>query len=200
MLLKLSEWLTKNHNIYLPHRGIVIENNDPRKLRRIKVTIDSMLEGSVDQLPWIYPRIPYFLGGGANAVLFSIPEIGSEVEVTFPFEDVYFGFYTGHWATASHPTDFDADYPDVYGFIDSAGNFLRINKKTGTFELKINGTATISVSGDVTLNIDGNVTFTASGDVSATVGGNASVTVTGDSSLISTGKVNIVGNPINLNE
>lgn len=200
MLIKLPEWLTKNRNIAHPQRGVVVENNDPLKLRRIKVTIDNMLEGSIDQLPWVYPRIPYFLGGSANATLFSIPEIGSEVEVIFPFEDPYFPFYSGHWPTAQHVTDFDADYPDAYGFIDPAGNILRINKKMGIFELKINGNATISVSGDAIFNVDGNVTFTASGDVSATVGGNANVTVTGDASLIATGKVNIVGNPINLNE
>lgn len=201
MLIKLPEWLTRNKNLFHPHRGLVKENQDPKKLGRIKVTIDGLLQGSISQLPWIYPIFPVFLGGSPNSIIFSVPEINSEVVVFFPYEgDIYFPFFSGHWPTAQHVTDFDADYPDAYGFIDPVGNLLRINKKTGIFELKINGNATISVSGDAILNIDGNVTFTASGDVTATVGGNANVAVTGDASLIATGKVNIVGNPINLNE
>ena len=52
-------------------RGIVVDNNDPKKLGRLKVRIPSAYgEQPVDNLPWAWPCFSY--GGSAGMCLFAI--------------------------------------------------------------------------------------------------------------------------------
>ena len=93
MFIKYMDWLNKTNNLKIPHRAVVKDNNDPKKLGRIKVVIKDLLEGiSNNNLPWICPLNPYSLGGRVDLSTFSVPEIDSEVSVIFPYNDIYFGF------------------------------------------------------------------------------------------------------------
>lgn len=69
------------------------------------------------------------LGGGTNSSSFSVPEIGSEVFVEFPYQDIYSGFYSYYLQSAkTHQGFLDEDYPNSYGFRDSGGTQLKIDK------------------------------------------------------------------------
>jgi hypothetical protein len=139
----------------VPHKGIVKDNNDPLKLGRVRCVVSDMFdETDFTLLPWISPWKDSFLGGSLTSEKFDVPEIDSELVIEFPFDDVYFPFYTGYWASkTTHNQIFDVDYPDTYGWADSKGNSLLINKKTGVVKFTHNAGTTIIIdaTGKVTI-------------------------------------------------
>ena len=146
MLAQYSNFLIKKSNLSVPHYGIVKDNNDPSKLGRVKVWIEGMLELETTVLPWVSPLMSSFLGGSNNSGFFSVPEIDSQVVVTFPFDDIYFGFYIGYWLTPdTKVTTFDTNYPNVYGFKDSTGNIFKIDKTAGTVDFTHSSGTTIHI-------------------------------------------------------
>jgi hypothetical protein len=218
MLIKLVEWLGKNKNLNRIHKGTVINNIDPDKLGRLKIEIPGLLEGlSTNNLPWIYPINYYGIGGGSLLSGFSVPEIDSELLIEFPYDDIYFGFYTGYrQSKVTHQDVFDADYPETYGWRDSTGLILKINKsiqklefehpsgvigtidKDGNVDLNVTKNANISISGDFTTAITGDDTKTIAGDKTLVVSGNELKIINANSTKSITGNAitNVVGNEV----
>lgn len=146
----LFDW----HGRYLdrPYLGRVVENNDPKRLGRIKV--DILLYEGIDKelLPWCYP----FNGnGGGGAGVVSVPEIGNDVLVMFPYLDIHFPFYVPVFVMGSRVVDLHSDYPKSYGFKDKVGNMFRVNKESNEILLKhVSGTR-------VRIDSNGNVEITS---------------------------------------
>jgi hypothetical protein len=150
------------------------------------------LKNHGNRLPWIYPEFNYFLGGSSNSISFSVPEIGSKVEVFFPFNDIYLGFYRGHWATLNIPSEFSEDYPESFGWKDSTGTYFRVNKTQQYLELfHVSGTR-------VRIYDDGKVeTYTY--EIDHMSSGNASAEIEGDVRLQIGGSFNIDAIETNIN-
>lgn len=208
MLLLPVEWMTKNRNLQFPHKGIVEDNDDPLKLGRIKVSIEGLIQSEdTALLPWIDPYNPYFLGTNSGSLWFSVPEIGAEVVVIFPYEDIYFGFYIGSWNNVDKPTTFDASYPNAYGFKDSVGNYIRIDKDgaitdvnlVGDVNISIGGNLTATVQGNVDAEVGGNVNAEAGGDIVVHAGGGISITADGNTTVTGSGTMSITASQISLN-
>lgn len=157
MFIKLIEWLGTQNNLKVPHRGYVKDNFDPLKLRRVRVTIPGVLEGETNSLPWIYPVAPYFLGGKSDVTIVSIPEVTSELEIIFPYDDINFGYYVGYWESAPyHNALFNIDYPESYGYLDSThkiGNWMRTNKSDGFIDIHHHSGTHIQIEDSGTINI-----------------------------------------------
>ena len=67
-------------------RGVVADNNDPEKLGRLKVRVQSAYgDQPVDNLPWAWPCFPY--GGMPKMCAYSVPEVGAGVWVMFQNKD-----------------------------------------------------------------------------------------------------------------
>jgi len=143
MLINVPEWVDRPNRLRVPYYGTVVDNNDPKKLGRVKIQIDALFLGlSVSDLPWIAPVASPFLGGSLTSESFSVPEVQSELVVTFPYQDIYFGFYTGTLrssATASAP--FSINYPDRYGMKDSSGVEMYFDKSTSSASIDITAPA-----------------------------------------------------------
>ena len=190
MLLKLPEWLTKSKNLARPHRAKVISNNDPKQLGRVKVEIKFLLEGSEANLPWTYPVNPYFLGGSNNSAIFSVPEVGSELSVIFPFNEIYLPFYNGYWHTSQNMAMeiFADDYPNTYGWHDSSGNKFRVNKVQKTIEVLHSTGAKFKILTDgsieeespvkITNKVGANTTLIDQSKIVLSVGGTSTLTMT----------------------
>jgi len=121
MLIKANDFLKPSEGLSKPHRGVVMNNDDPDRLRRVKAVIAGRLAGTIDKLPWIYPRRT------SNDV--KIPSLGSEIEIIFPYGDIYSGFYIGSWeSTLTQTGPVNEDYPNTYGSRDEQGQQFTTNK------------------------------------------------------------------------
>jgi len=179
MLVNFLEQVCKVDNLAIPHRGVVMDNNDPKRVGRVKCVVSGLIEGETAYLPWCFPRNPYGLGGGGNKTPynsgFSVPEIGTELEIWFPFGDIYHPMYVGFWQSyKTHQTGFDSDYPESYGWRDSTGNYLKINKAQGYAKEKHGpsgsyvdidkfGNVTIHISGQLRLDVEKDIIISGRG-------------------------------------
>ena len=78
-LITVSEFLETRDKHNRVYRGIVVENNDPKKIGRIKVFVKGVLEGNSESLPWCTPEFPALDGGSPARMSFSVPEVGGFV-------------------------------------------------------------------------------------------------------------------------
>lgn len=138
------------------YEGIVEDNLDPLMLGRVKVRYAMVEDAEEEDLPWCYPTAPVFLGNSKDSVMFSVPEIGSSVKVYYPTKDRYMPYYKGTSFNGDNMCTFFADdeYPNVYGFKDSVGNFVRVNKKKKTITIQHSSTSNLFIDSD------GSITYT----------------------------------------
>jgi len=173
MLINLIEQIkkTKATNLAVPQKGIVVDNDDDKKLGRVKCWIEELVE---ENHLWCYPNNPAGLGGSPDLSGFGVPEEGSELIIRFPYDDVYFPVYTGYWqSTNTHQILFDEEYPDEYGFLNSFVAWFRANKATGMAEYFAENGALVRVSedGDFQISVPGNLVFVTTGDIVQVAGG-----------------------------
>lgn len=77
---------------YGKYRGLVVENDDPEKLGRLKVKVPSVLGNNV-VTGWALPCTPY--GGDAERGFLFIPDIGAGVWMEFEEGDPEFPIWVG---------------------------------------------------------------------------------------------------------
>lgn len=190
MLVSLAEHLKPVRALTKPHKGIVVDNEDPKKLGRVKVQISGLLPFEKDDLPWCNTLY--------DPSKFDVPEIGDELYIIFPYQSIYFPFALGYWHSESNTNiDLQDDYPNTFG-ISKQGFVIKYNKKeqNGKIEhpsgseaeidkdgnltltlskdlvLGLMGKAEVQASGDITFTTDGALTFTAQSDVTVNTQGN----------------------------
>jgi hypothetical protein len=130
VLINISDHLRKNNLLGQDHKGIVVDNKDPRRLSRVKVSIPGLIESTDPAaLPWAIIKSPTSMGGRGDLSSRHIPEINSEVIVRFPYNDPYMPVVEGYWQSSTTTQGYlDEDYPNTYGFRDVQNTHLRINK------------------------------------------------------------------------
>ena len=157
------------------YQGVIIDNNDPKKLGRVKILIPLFEDMDMDAYPWAYPLLGTFLGNSPNSVSFSVPEVGSQVRVCFPTKDIYAPYYSGCELNEENKcTFFDEDYPHCYGTKDSKGNFVKVNKKTETVTFQHSSTTNVEVTQDGTTTLTnpsgGSISFDSVGNLTVSKG------------------------------
>jgi len=80
------------HRFYGKYRGFVVDNADPEKLGRLKLTVPSVLGKDV-VTGWALPCLPY--GGDMDQGFLFIPENGAGVWVEFEEGDLEFPIWVG---------------------------------------------------------------------------------------------------------
>lgn len=195
MLLKLFNHLELPKIHSQPCRGYVIDNEDPKKLGRVKCKIPGRWEeDSKEKLPWVYPLIASSTGGKSDLSSFTVPEVDSQLIITFPFNDEYSPFYVGYWVTEGTKSKlFEEDYPDSYGVMDSTIQWLRVNKSKPYIEffnslknlirIDENGTFWVNVPKDIVIKIADNADIEIGGNANIEIGGKRIVNLSGDDSL-----------------
>ena len=164
MFIKFTGNLKKPKFLAIPWKAEVVDNKDPDKLGKVKIKVLGLIEGEVSDLPWAYPLNPSGLGGKPDSSSFAVPEIGSFIQVNFPYFDIYFPFYSGYWQDkTTHQPVFDEDYPESFGSIASDGFEFFHNKKTKITRFKFPGDTTVTQTGTYTMNASGQIVLTADG-------------------------------------
>lgn len=117
-----------------PHKGKVVENDDPEKKCRLKVTVPGVLEGAIEDLPWCLPVFPSGFGESDKFSQIIIPEIGTELVIDFPTGDSQMPHYSSRWHINKVPDEFKENYPHRYGYKDSNGTYYYNDRKTKEFK------------------------------------------------------------------
>jgi hypothetical protein len=137
----------------MSYLGTVEDNEDPKKLGRLKIRISPYMDYEPEDLPWACPTLGTH-GNTSEAGGLNVPEVGAQVRVYFPSHDLTAPYYTGaELNEVNRTTFFDDDYPNTYGYKDSTGNFIKINKAKDTIQLQHTSTSTMKVSPDGSMQI-----------------------------------------------
>lgn len=185
MLIKMAEHFRRpelwNWKYY---RGVVVANSDPTKIKRVKVTIEGIFPaGNNALLPWVGA-----LTDSPKSV--NVPEVGDEVCVIFPFDDVYHPFYLGYWNTGTTGNAYlQDDYPNTFGFVYSNLK-ARFNKSTKIGEI------VHSTGSKITVDATGNLVLTGANDITVTCSGKLIMSGTGGTTVGSASSQTIVNGQI----
>jgi hypothetical protein len=187
--------------------GKVVYNEDPLRLRRVKVSIPNLFaEQDHTTLPWVAPM---FFGnvangaGGGSAHL--APAVGTELVIEFQMGSPLHGLYIASPIRPDQlPAEFtDADWQWTYGWKDPTGNIFLVNSKAGTntirlfhasgTEIKVTNEGKVQVHGveNVEVQIDGDAIVNTTGNVTHTVGGDFNISTGGDFNVTTGGIVNL---------
>ncbi len=163
--------------------AVVVDNNDPDSMGRVKVQFSWMSQG---ETPWIRQIIPY---AGSDKGVYFVPEIGEEVMVTFEGNNAEKPTVIGSLYNGSNTPDSFADSNnDIKGIRTRSGHIIELNDKDGseTITIKDKEGNTIEMN---TANKE--ITITAPEKLNLNA---KEITITGDSKVdISTKQVTING-------
>ncbi len=91
------------HTFLGKYRGLVIDNDDPEQLGRLKAQVPSVL-GDAVVTGWALPCTPY--GGMENQGWFAVPDVGAGVWIEFEEGDLEFPIWTGtFWSKPGGTTE-----------------------------------------------------------------------------------------------
>ena len=137
----------------MSYLGMVEDNNDPEKLGRLKVRISPYMDFKPEDLPWACPTLGTH-GNIPSAGGINVPEIGSQVRVYFPSHDLTAPYYMGaELNELNRTTFFDDDYPNAYGYKDSTGNFIKVNKARKTVQIQHSSSSNLRVAPDGSMQV-----------------------------------------------
>ena len=140
----------------LPKIAEVINNNDPKRIGRIKVKLDGLydpIDIAGTNLPWIRRQNDTFLNG-SDMQMFSLPAVGDKVELIWPYDNKH-AFYRGIPNGNFNNTD---SFSDAYG--QQAGFkfgtlLLRFDKSNDAIEITNSLGCTLTMDGSGEINIQG---------------------------------------------
>jgi hypothetical protein len=113
---------------------------------------------------------------------FRVPEVGSEVTITFPYGNVYHPVYTsGNISELTQtPGVFDEDYPNSEGWVNSIPSFFRVNKTQKTLDYYNDGNKfclRVDGDGNLYINIPKSLVLNIGEDFLIKIGGNHAIKV-----------------------
>lgn len=141
--------------------GIVVDNNDPLKLQRLRIRLDSYPKNMKDeQIPWASPLKSVFQGGGSGVFgTISVPEVNTIVRVVHLY-DQYSPCYIDE-IQSSLPMNLIVenltDYPRIYGAQDSNKNYYRVELVKKLMKILMDSEIQINQTGDVKIKMNGNI-------------------------------------------
>lgn len=189
-----------------PKIGKVINNLDPQKLGRVKIHLPGIYEPQDEEgtnLPWVAKIPDSFLSGSTNSEFFSVPQIGSLVEVVWPYGNKFSFYKSAPYSMQSSTNTFTDNYPyesgmklgDLVVKFDQGSKSIIITNERG-FTITADATGDVTLSGaritiqsdfDIDLeapnvNIDGNLTV--SGTMQSAEGANGNINVATIASVV----------------
>lgn len=142
--------------------AVVVDNNDPLQIGRIKFRISTLHSGRSDtELTWAAQLHQSSQGNTTYGIgEVGVPVVGAKVIIFFPEDDEHNAYYLADYHdTGSKITELLEDYPNSYGRIDASGNLFLVNTTANTVRF-------VHVSGTtITIGADGTITFASAASI-----------------------------------
>lgn len=148
-----------------PYEAVVVENNDPRQLGRIKARVAGVFDGIPDDhLPWAIPMFQHADGAynpGGDALdrsgTFFVPKVEHIVSLRFPTGDPHRPVWRSYTVDEKVALpERKKNYPDRGVIKFSNGMYIIIDTKTNEIFFNNPGDMDITILGDVNQYIVGN--------------------------------------------
>ncbi len=148
-------------------RGIIVDNNDPQKLGRVKVRVEAAYgDQPVGDLPWAWPCFAY--GGAKEQSFFAVPEVGAGVYVMFQCKDgqpdATYPVWLGQWQAENEtPSQVEGKPEDAHcykTFKTTSGHNMTFCDKEGEETIKLedkNGSYILFKDGDIYIHSAKNI-------------------------------------------
>jgi uncharacterized protein involved in type VI secretion and phage assembly len=124
---------------YGKYRAFIVDNKDPEKRGRVKLTIPSVLGGTSSE--WALPVTPY--GGAAGIGFFAIPPIDAQVVAEFMEGDISSPLWTGtFWRQESEmPEELPSGEPTLKLLKTESGHLFSLEDKDGEETITLKSSA-----------------------------------------------------------
>jgi hypothetical protein len=164
------------------YKGIVVDNNDPEQLGRIRARIDEFFNGYEDSmLPWAIPDWYHPDGASSSSGMCVIPKIGSAVKITFQegkkTHPIYGGYHVDR-TTVIEEAKYNYPNRAVLAKFQN-GAIAVLDTKDNIMFLRDPGDLRICIVGNVNLEVYGNVDEVFHGDIHRLIEGSLHETVSG---------------------
>lgn len=135
----IADYHKQDNPLAQDYKGIVVDNEDPLKLRRVRCIVEGLYEVTskgYKSLPWCMPGSENGSSGSRTGLgSFQVPAKNSVVGVYFPTGDLYAPYYKS-WADDNVDTSsqllFGNGYPFTEGSITQDGSWVRRNTQAGS--------------------------------------------------------------------
>lgn len=179
------------------YKGVVVDNNDPLHLDRIKVSIPELIDPELGETPWIFPIKNCMFGQGKGYGQFGPPPIGAVVIVELQGQDVNFAYYSGYLLDKQNTVQ-DLQ-PGQYRTVDPSGSVLNIDTINNTFDYNHisgvvfhieNGTLSIMTNQHINMQVNGDTSITTQGQTDISSQGNVNINSQGQTAIKASGNIN----------
>lgn len=149
-------------NPFGKYTAIVVDNNDPQKLLRIKARVPGLMDNIKDEhLPWANPYLHHVdgaKGGSAGSGIFYIPKKDTKVTLLFPTKDIHFPIWAGYTVDKmTKVPEMEKNYPNRVVIKLQNGWYMIIDTTTNEFFLNVPGDMNMTVLGNLNQYIVGNM-------------------------------------------
>lgn len=177
----LEQWI-KSH-FFGKYRGKVVDNDDPARQGRLKVSVPAVL-GTLNL--WAMPCVPY---AGPQVGFYCLPPVGAGVWVEFEGGDPSYPVWVGcFWGSGELPPE--ATSPDQRQLQTEQG-LLKMDDQAGEILLENRSQASITLATDVTAAAAQATHTVGAAGVVADSGAGGKVEVAGPSVTINNGALGI---------
>jgi len=161
------------------YRAVVIKNNDPRLLGRIKFKIEDFMDFKEEDAPWALPMSNGADGATKKSGLVMVPKVDSIVDIEFQNGSIYHPRYAPTYIDDLNKLT-DPDYQDNYpdrmflnlsngfkAFIDTKSNYFYIEIPCD-IKLLVRGSHHIEVLGSLSAYVEGEANILVKEDINVT--------------------------------
>lgn len=154
--------------------GVVVDNNDPLHLDRIRVRVPELYEPERGELPWCLPLKTSIFGQGTGYGVYGVPAIGAKVIIECQDGDDAFPVYRNSLLILDD-VNAEFDSSQKYGFVDPSGNKLLVNLEEQSFTFTHSSGSVFQFLKDGTVNLNAKTIHTTSETLLSDVSGTATI-------------------------
>ena len=163
----IREGLESFRRYYSVYRGVVVDNDDPENMNRVKVYVPEVNGGCTS---WAFAKGQH--GSVGDGFKYLPPQIGDVVYVTFEQGDFTKPLWEYHgWSAGQMPKDLRG--VSKMGFITPSGSYVLIDDSDGSIKVYTRGDVSLYTEGNLVVKAAKQIVITSDTNITLNEGKNA---------------------------